>query len=100
MDYDDFEEYVDDDPNVIGMATHDDKTIVFISAPGDALGWERMTLFPTLDSKRVIVATPMEPLIGMGGLGPDTVKKYLNTFLSDAILLANEHFESIEGERS
>lgn len=96
----DYEEYVDDDPSVIGMATHEGRTIVFISAPGDTLNWERLVLFPTFDTDRVIVATPYEPLVGIGNLGPDQVKDYLNDFLTDAIMLAEKHFASIGAQES
>jgi hypothetical protein len=90
-----YEEYTDDDPNVIGIATHEGRTIVFISAPGETLNWKRLVLFPTLDKNRVLVATPYEPLIGVGDVHPDYAKNYLNDFLSDAILLAEQHFASI-----
>lgn len=91
----DYEEYVDDDPNVIGIATHEGREIVFISAPGDTLNWQRLVLFPTLDRDRVLVATPYEPLVGIGNSDPEQVKDYLNEFLSDAIILAEKHFASI-----
>lgn len=91
----DYERYVDDDPNVIGIASHEDRTIVFISAPGDTLNWERLVLFPTLDRNRVLVATPFEPLVGIGQEGPEQAANYLNDFLSDAILLAEKHFASV-----
>lgn len=91
-----FEEYEDDDPNVIGMATNGDgRTVVFISAPGDTLNWQRLVLFPTLDKDRVIVATPYEPLVGIGGANPEQVKDYLNEFLGDALMLAEQHFQSV-----
>lgn len=89
----DYEEYVDDDPNVIGMATYEDRTIVFISAPGETLNWQRLVLFPTLDKNRVLVATPYEPLVGIGNLSSGASKDYLNDFLTDAIMLAEQHFE-------
>ena len=88
----DYEQYTDDDPSVIGMAQSEDKTVVFISAPGASLNWEHLHLFPTFDPKRVIVATPIEPLVSVAGLGPEEANDYLNNFLSEAILLAEEHF--------
>lgn len=91
----DYIEYEDDDPNVIGMATYEGREIVFISAPGDTLNWERLVLFPTLNKDRVLVATPYEPLVGIGDLTREQVNNYLNDFLSDAILLAEKHFASI-----
>jgi hypothetical protein len=89
-----YEQYIDDDPNVIGIAANEseDHTVVFISAPGKSLNWEHLSLFPTFDPKRVIVATPIEPLVSVAGLGPEEANDYLNNFLSEAILLAEEHF--------
>ena len=91
----DYEQYIDEDPNVIGMAANEDKTVVFISAPGASLNWHHLALFPTFDPKRVIVATPIEPLVSISELGPEEANDYLNNFLSEAILLAEEHFASI-----
>jgi len=90
-----YEQYTDEDPNVIGIATHEGKTIVFISAPGETLNWQRLVLFPTLDKNRVLVATPYEPLIGVADIHHDYAKNYINDFLSDAILLAEKHFATI-----
>ena len=90
----DFETYRDEDPNVIGEATCGDRTIVFISAPGETLNWERLVLFPTLDENRVIVATPYEPLVGLKEIDPSQVDQYLNNFLSEAVMLAEEHFQT------
>jgi hypothetical protein len=88
----DYETYEDDDPNVIGMATHEGRTILFISAPGETLNWERLVLFPTFDKNRVLVATPVEPLASASSISPDSATDYLNNFLSEAILLAEQHF--------
>ena len=90
----DYEQYTDEDPNVIGIAANEseDLTVLFISAPGASLNWQHLALFPTFDPKRVIVATPIEPLVSVAGLGPEEANDYLNNFLSEAILLAEEHF--------
>jgi hypothetical protein len=89
----DFETYRDEDPNVIGEATYGDKTVVFITAAGETLNWERLVLFPTLDENRVIIATPYEPLVGLREVNPEQVDKYLNNFLSEAVMLAEKHFD-------
>ncbi len=88
-----YEQYTDDDPNVIGIAESEDRTVVFISAPASTLNWQKLTLFPTFDSQRVIVATPEEPLLALSEEGDkEQVLNYLNGFLSEAILMAEEHF--------
>lgn len=91
-----FEEYTDPDPNVIGEAHHEGRTVVLISAPGESLNWERLVLFPTLDTNRVLVATPVETIVGVTLIDPADYPQYLKDFFIDAITLAEEHFASID----
>lgn len=91
-----FEEYTDPDPSVIGEAHHKGRTVVLISAPGESLNWERLVLFPTLDTNRVLVATPEETMFGVTLIDPADISQYLNDFFTDAITLAEEHFASID----
>lgn len=79
------------------MATSEGRSIIFISVPGVSLNWERLVLFPTMDKERVIVATPAEPIIRMvEDQDAEEIKASLNNFLTEAILLAEQHFESID----
>jgi hypothetical protein len=99
---DDYEVYRDEDNSVIGVAECGDQTVLLISAPGKSINWEHMKLFPTLDKNRVVVATPMETIIGVRESiendddVPKIMGEFLNNFLNEAVLVAVEHFDSLE----
>lgn len=83
------------DPAVIGFAENEQKQQVFIIvAPGSTINWERICLIETFDPQRVIVATPVETIRGIGR-GP-AAKTYLDTVVSEACAVAEEHFDRAE----
>ena len=90
-----YETYEDDDPNVIGEAIQGDKTIVFISAPGDSIDWEKIVVIPTFDKNRVLVATPVEWTKPFVEQDVEVVKEILDDLLNEGILAAEKHWESV-----
>lgn len=83
------------DPTVIGFAENEQHQQVFIIvAPGSTIGWERVCLIETFDPDRVIVATPIETIKGIGR-GP-AANSYMDSIVSEACAVAEQHFERAE----
>lgn len=102
MSSDDYSLYRDEDKSVIGYAECGKQSVLLVSAPGHTIDWQHMKLFPTFDKNRVVVATPVETILGIRQSienedeVPLIMGEYLNNFLNEAVLLASEHFETIQ----